>query len=113
MVFHGLSAARHEQVWRGFAYLQDGQPAGGAVTRAAKLQHSLCAHLRHLAPADAHRIVSQIVTRLEAAWHISVPHVEAGHTLDTLHAAHQEAQCQGRMPDEPDAPAQSAHNVTT
>ena len=67
------------QVWRSFARLVDGQPAGGRVTRLGKLKAALAAHLMHLDQSDRDRALARIVAKLEAAWGMTLEAVVSEH----------------------------------
>ena len=50
----------------------DGQPAGGQVTRLAKLRASLAAHLAYLPEGTREQFLKRATVKLEVAWGLSL-----------------------------------------
>ncbi|CAD7701659.1 unnamed protein product [Ostreobium quekettii] len=72
-----------DQVWRPFAWIRDGTPIGGPLTRLKKLCASLEAWLPEGKPSEVDRFVASVAKSLEESWGLQSAEGPVGNAVKT------------------------------
>lgn len=71
-----------DQVWRPFAWIRDGTPIGGPLSRLKKLCASLGAWLPEGNPSEVDRFVASVSNNLEESWGLQSVEAHVGNAAN-------------------------------